>query len=291
MECPICFELIDEHLLPCGHRVHRKCILQWRKDSKPQCPICLSYIALDVKIEYTLKEIPAEENDTYWVYYERFLMGKNLIEHSLDETINIDERETFLISDVAALTNEIVQLLNNNKSVYLYGEDAPTISACVIISMEHVTKYAIKQRMPQFTFSKYLDQYERPLTVLISGCRHSSLEFKNIITHELQQLPKYSTIIHGGCKGIDMTSDKIAKSLHLITRIYLADWEIYGHGAGPIRNNKMIEHELIDKCLAFHPDISYSKGTKHMINQCLQNKIPVYLHDFKDVTKVDKFFW
>lgn len=41
-KCPICFELIQNdgmHVLSCGHKFHRSCMLSWYAESNV-CPIC-----------------------------------------------------------------------------------------------------------------------------------------------------------------------------------------------------------------------------------------------------------
>jgi len=46
---------------------------------------------------------------------------------------------------------------------------------------------------------------------------------------------------------------------------YQAEWAKYGIAAGPIRNKKMLVEGKPDIVLAFHNNITMSKGTKNMI--------------------------
>ncbi len=55
---------------------------------------------------------------------------------------------------------------------------------------------------------------------------------------------------------------------------YPAKWNLYGKGAGHIRNKEMIDKGKPDKVVAFHSDISKSKGTRNMINQAKKLGIP-----------------
>lgn len=43
IQCPVCFETIDEKPLTCGHNVHRDCI---RHSMKAECPICRAPLKL-----------------------------------------------------------------------------------------------------------------------------------------------------------------------------------------------------------------------------------------------------
>lgn len=71
-------------------------------------------------------------------------------------------------------------------------------------------------------------------------------------------------VVHGDALGADRLGGEMAKGLGLRVIPVPAEWKRYGRGAGPIRNKKML-FMGIDLVLAFHADISRSKGTKHMI--------------------------
>ncbi len=130
--------------------------------------------------------------------------------------------------------------------------------------------------------------YNPPPVVLVTGDRYSSLEFEELMMMELSNLPPNSIIVHGGCKGIDMLSDRIARELNLEVRTYPAEWDVYGRAAGPIRNQLMLTSENPDLVLAFHPDIQSSRGTKCMmtlaykyINPVTMRRPDIYLHSLK----------
>jgi hypothetical protein len=69
-------------------------------------------------------------------------------------------------------------------------------------------------------------------------------------------------LIHGQCRGADMTADKIARQRKWWVATCPADWS-KGHRAGVIRNEEMPEVFEIDLVLAFPTESS--KGTRHMI--------------------------
>ena len=119
----------------------------------------------------------------------------------------------------------------------------------------------------------------KPITVIVCGDRNSSYTFESKIRRELEALPKGSTVVHGGCKGIDVTCGKIAENLGLKVKVYPADWSKYGLAAGPIRNKKMLNETNPSIILAFHPNINESKGTKHMMKIAKEKGCKVILFD------------
>lgn len=83
-------------------------------------------------------------------------------------------------------------------------------------------------------------------------------------------------IIHGACRGADRIAGNVALSLGFTVSEYPARWHIYKGGAGPIRNQEMLDTG-IHRVYAFHSDISKSKGTKHMIKIAKEAGVPVVL--------------
>lgn len=78
------------------------------------------------------------------------------------------------------------------------------------------------------------------------------------------------TIIHGGAAGADVLGAMVAGNLGCEIVCFPAEWNKLGKPAGPIRNQRMIDEGKPDLVLAFHNEISKSKGTKDMI--CRANK-------------------
>jgi len=54
-----------------------------------------------------------------------------------------------------------------------------------------------------------------------------------------------------------------------------AQWQVYGRGAGPRRNQAMLEQGEPDLALAFHNNLEASKGTKDMVSRALGAGIKV----------------
>lgn len=88
---------------------------------------------------------------------------------------------------------------------------------------------------------------------------------------------KDDVVIHGGCRGADNIAGFIAKKMGLKVEVYKADWSTYGKGAGPIRNQQMLDEGKPDIVYAFHPDIENSLGTKDMIRRVAEKNIEYHV--------------
>jgi hypothetical protein len=87
------------------------------------------------------------------------------------------------------------------------------------------------------------------------------------------------TIIEGEQRGADLLARKVAEDLGLVVEPYPADWDKYGKAAGPIRNRVMLDEGKPDLVLAFHHDLSASKGTANMVKQARAAGVPVVVYD------------
>jgi len=87
---------------------------------------------------------------------------------------------------------------------------------------------------------------------------------------------KVSEVVEGECRGADTLSRLAAKELGIKVIPEPAKWNQYGHGAGPIRNLKMLTYQP-DIVLAFHDEIWNSKGTKDMISKAESKGVKVVL--------------
>lgn len=104
-------------------------------------------------------------------------------------------------------------------------------------------------------------------------------------------LEKYTspgdTIIEGEARGADRLARLICEGSYFYhaanlplpgreVEPYPAHWEIYGRGAGPLRNQQMLDSG-VDLCLAFHEDLSSSRGTADMVSRCRAAGVRVIL--------------
>ena len=89
--------------------------------------------------------------------------------------------------------------------------------------------------------------------------------------------PNTTTVITGGARGADKIAHFIASELKMQTEVYEADWVKFGKSAGPIRNSEMINKGKPDVVIAFHSDLSKSKGTADTVRRAKKLNIPVFL--------------
>jgi hypothetical protein len=92
---------------------------------------------------------------------------------------------------------------------------------------------------------------------------------------------KTITVVHGGARGADSMAGRYVEQTrdffagHGITiraEVHKADWTKYGKGAGPIRNQEMIDAGA-DICVAFR--FEESRGTADCVNRARKAGIKV----------------
>lgn len=102
--------------------------------------------------------------------------------------------------------------------------------------------------------------------IIVAGCRfyenyEQAKEYINYCISEIRT--KYTLIfVSGGCKGADSLGELYAIENEYKVERYMAEWDKYGKGAGPKRNEKMAQ--IADYVICFWD--GKSKGTKSMIS-------------------------
>lgn len=88
-------------------------------------------------------------------------------------------------------------------------------------------------------------------------------------------------VVEGEARGADTCGRKVAEANSYNLAAYPARWDIYGPGAGPVRNKQQLEKENPHLVIGFHDDIENSKGTLDMINKSVLAGKPTILvsHD------------
>ena len=82
-------------------------------------------------------------------------------------------------------------------------------------------------------------------------------------------------IIHGHAKsGADALADRLGRQWGATVIREPADWGRYGRGAGPIRNQKMLDDHKPDAVYAFRTT-GKSNGTDDMVRRARQTGLPV----------------
>lgn len=102
--------------------------------------------------------------------------------------------------------------------------------------------------------------------VIVAGCRdfHDYCLLCDKLGYYFQNINKDDIeIVSGGAKGVDTLGEMFANEKGLALKVFPADWDKYGRGAGPIRNNEMAKYGT--HLIAFWD--GKSKGTKNMIEQ------------------------
>lgn len=123
--------------------------------------------------------------------------------------------------------------------------------------------------------------------IIISGDRNWQDE--KIMKYVLCQLPSDTRITHGACRGADLMFASLAleRNTTHATGFQIvgqeANWKMYGKGAGPKRNQEMLDSCAQDMVIAFHDNIQDSKGTKNMIMLANKAKVPCYLISSRDL--------
>lgn len=112
------------------------------------------------------------------------------------------------------------------------------------------------------------------MKILVCGDRNWCDDIK--MSTVLSTIPNANDVIliHGDARGADKMSGRIGSKLGFKVISYPAKWNIFGKGAGPIRNHQMLdENPDIEEVIAFHNDIEHSKGTKDMISRAKKQGI------------------
>ena len=82
-------------------------------------------------------------------------------------------------------------------------------------------------------------------------------------------------LAHGGARGADVMSGDYARRRGWPVTVYEADWKAHGRGAGPRRNQRMLDD--------FHPDLVIAfpggKGTADMVARCRRQGVEVTVVD------------
>jgi len=113
--------------------------------------------------------------------------------------------------------------------------------------------------------------------ILVCGDRNWT-DSKTIEKYLIKAKEKgYDTVIEGEARGADSIARDIALKLGMKVRKFPAKWEEFGRSAGPIRNQQMLKEGQPDFVLAFHEDISKSKGTKNMLEIAKKAGVPTKL--------------
>jgi hypothetical protein len=117
------------------------------------------------------------------------------------------------------------------------------------------------------------------MKVIIAGSR--SVEDESIVreaVHDAPHAPFHGELVTGGADGVDSIAEHWLTSYeHVDHTVFEADWDTFGAGGGPQRNEKMADYA--DALIAIWD--GESNGTRDMIERALNHGLDTYVvvHD------------
>jgi hypothetical protein len=121
------------------------------------------------------------------------------------------------------------------------------------------------------------------MKVMVSGDRNWKKfeEVFKILDDLNKELGGITLIIEGGARGVDTIAREWAKQRKVKFRTFAvtpAEWTAIGPGAGPKRNQRMIDTGKPDRAIGVHRAIEYSKGTRDCLEKAQKAEIPTRLY-------------
>lgn len=101
------------------------------------------------------------------------------------------------------------------------------------------------------------------MRVLVCGSR--AWEDGALIEKILSSLDSVELVVEGEARGADTWARLACETLEIPILAFPADWERYGRGAGPKRNQQMLDEGEPELVLAFSEDLNSSRGTADMV--------------------------
>lgn len=92
-----------------------------------------------------------------------------------------------------------------------------------------------------------------PIRLALAECLYESLDAGEELV-----------VIHGAAKGADALAGEVATQFNAKVIAVPAEWDVYGRGAGPKRNQKMLDEHQPELVLAFR-STGKSNGTDDMV--------------------------
>ena len=83
-------------------------------------------------------------------------------------------------------------------------------------------------------------------------------------------------VVCGGAPGADALGKYWADQNNIPTKFFIADWNLYGNAAGPMRNRKMADYG--DALIVFWD--GESRGTKNMIEEAERKNLSIHLYHY-----------
>lgn len=112
--------------------------------------------------------------------------------------------------------------------------------------------------------------------VLICGDREWGLlpRHREAMQRFIDSLPEGTVVIHGDARGADRMAGEMAEARGLRVLAFPADWS-RGKGAGPRRNQQMLDEGFPRRVAYAHDDLENSRGTADMVRRSRLAGLPV----------------
>lgn len=91
-------------------------------------------------------------------------------------------------------------------------------------------------------------------------------------------------IVSGGARGADTLAEKFATQENIPFKLFAADWARFGKGAGPRRNQEIVDH--CDKLIAFYINEQKSTGTKDSVRRAKRVDKVLVTYEFPEIKKI-----
>jgi YspA, cpYpsA-related SLOG family len=82
-------------------------------------------------------------------------------------------------------------------------------------------------------------------------------------------------VVSGNAPGVDWSGEAWGKANGVSVRIFRAEWNRFGHGAGPRRNRQMVEYA--EALIAIPHPTQDSRGTLNVIRQAEAKGLRVFV--------------
>lgn len=117
------------------------------------------------------------------------------------------------------------------------------------------------------------------MKIAIIGSRNYDdyFELERVVQLVIASVDKeVTTLASGGAKGTDSLAERFANIHDYPFKLFPADWDKLGKGAGHIRNKEL--SDFVDVVIGFWD--GKSTGTKHMLEYSIKNKKVVYVWNY-----------
>lgn len=118
---------------------------------------------------------------------------------------------------------------------------------------------------------------ERPVKVAIVGSRN--FRHLELVRQFVRGLPVGTEVVSGGARGVDSTTDGVARSVGLPVKTFVPNYQRYQGKFAPLQRNAEIVAYLIPdgRLVAFWD--GQSTGTRDVVRKAFKAGIPVTLYD------------